>query len=184
MRPVDNYAFDIKELQSYIASKSRGKITGELAHAMHYYQVETVSSFQELIDQHKRKLDDKPVQLKFLRDTPLSTHRGMNMIMPSASRNRVETQQDEQMADVADGEAVAMGVEVVTEFSNPVPPPPMEPIIDDVEDEEMVEEPATDAPTGERVVERVDESGQNDDVVADPSSSSRGIPVILKPART
>ena len=183
MRPMDNYAFDIKELQSFIAFKSRGKITGELAHVMHYYEVETVPSFKELVDKHKRKQENKPVHLKFLHDTPLSLHRGMNMIMPSAPPSKVETQQDEQMVDVVEEESVAMEVEEVTEFSDPAPPPPMEPIIDDVEDEEMEVKQGTDAPTGERVVERIDESEQDDDVAAGPSSSSKGIPVVLKPAR-
>ena len=119
MRPRDNYAFDLKDLQSFIAFKSRGKITGELAHVMHYYEVDPVPSFQELVNKRKRKQEGKPLQMKFLNDTPLLLHRGVNTLMPLAPPSRVETQQDEQMVDTVQEESVAMEVEEVTEFATP-----------------------------------------------------------------
>ena len=67
-RSMDHYAFDLKELQSFIAFKSRGKIAGEPAHVMHYYDVDPVPSFKKLVAKQKGKQDSKPVQLKFLHD--------------------------------------------------------------------------------------------------------------------
>ena len=141
IRSVGQYAFDLKDLQSYIVSKARGKITRELAHVMHYYDVDPVPSFQALIASKAK--DSKPLKLKFLSDTPLQLHRGLNMLMPAATPAEAASHQDEPMTNASEDGPVAMEVEVVAELATPKPPPPpMDPIIEDYDEkmEQVTEE--------------------------------------------
>ena len=180
-RPRDNFVFDLKELHSHIAFKSRGKITGEMAHVMHDYDVDAVPAFKELMDQHKKKQEVKPLKLKFLHDTPRMFHRGINMLMPTASTAHSEPQHDEQMAEIVQEETTAMEVEEVSEFPDPLaPPPPLDPIIDDPEDDEMEVEEET--PSGGKLVEEIMEDEQAEDLAAGQSDVPKRTPVILKPA--
>ena len=151
-RPCNNYVkFAIDELQSYIASRSesesKGRISAEMAHVMHYYAIVPVPACKVLMDKHKKQQDAKPVNLKFLRDSPLMFHRGLNMLMPTAYGSATDVQQDEVMNDAAEEEsAIDMAVEEVATFPEPaVPPPPMDPIIED-QDEAMEEAEGAGAP--------------------------------------
>ena len=184
-RSLDHYTFNLKDLQSYIAFKSRGKITGELAHLMHYYDVDPVPSFKALASV-KEQPGSKPVQLKFLSDTPLQLHRGANMLMPAEPVNRNEAPADANMDVVAEEEeAVAMEVEEVSEFATPEPPPPpTEPIIEDDDDEEMEQATEKDEKPSERTIEIVPEVKEEDEPSTGyAGTSAKGPPVVLTPAR-
>ena len=184
-RSLDHYAFTLKDLQSYIASKSRGKITGELAHLMHYYDVDPVPSFKALASV-KEQPGSKPVQLKFLSDTPLQLHRGANMLMPAEPINRIDAPADASMdVVVEEEEAVAMEVEEVSEFATPEPPPPpTEPIIEDDDDEEMEQATGKDEKPSERITEIVPDVKEEDEPSTGyAGTSAKGPPVVLTPAR-
>ena len=151
---------------------------------MSYYDVDPVPSFKALTA--SKGQDSKPLQLKFLHDTPLQLHRGLNMLMPAARPAETTTSQDEPMNVAPEEGPVAMEVEVVTELATPnPPPPPMDPILEDF-DEEM--EPATeknDQPS-ERITSAVVTEEEKED--KEPSTgyagtSARGPPVVLTPAR-
>ena len=185
VRAVGQYVFDLKDLQSYIVSKARGKITSELAHVMHYYDVDPVPSFQALIASKSK--ESKPLKLKFLSDTPLQLHRGLNMLMPAPTTAEAAPQQDEPMAIATEEGPVAMEVEVVAELAtpSPPPPPPMAPIIEDY-DEKMEQAAEETDLQSDRIVSTViveDEKKEEDENIGYAGGSARGPPVILTPAR-
>ena len=184
IRSVGQYVFNLKDLQSYIVSKARGKITSELAHVMHYYDVDPVPSFQALIASKSK--ESKPLKLKFLSDTPLQLHRGLNMLMPAATPAEAASHQDEPMANASEEGPVAMEVEVVAELATPnPPPPPMDPLIEDF-DEKMEQVAEEEDPQSDRIISAVvveDEKKEEIESTGYAGGSARGPPVVLTPAR-
>ncbi len=186
-RRIENYAFDFKDLQSYVAAKAGGKLTAEMAHVMHYYAVDPVPVMRALMDLHKHKPDAKPVHLKFLKDTPLVFYRGLNMLMPATLNPEAVGQDDVVMVkEETEENATPMEVEEVSAFPDPiVPEPPLEPIVEDgpEEDEEMeevVEERPT-APASSAVSEEVPKVTTTKGLFSD-QPMAKGPPIVLKPA--
>ena len=165
-------------------SKARGKITSELAHVMHYYDLDPVPSFQALITSKSK--ESKPLKLKFLSDTPLQLYRGLNMLMPAPTPAEAAPQQDEPMATTAEHGPVAMEVEVVAELATPSPPPPpMAPIIENY-DEKMEQTAEETDLQSDRIVSTgivEDEKKEASENTGYAGGSARGPPVVLTPAR-
>lgn len=113
----DNFKFNMAEFQSFLAFKGKSKVTGEMVHVMHFYGIKNVPVFEELVSKYKAKNENKPVKLKFLTDTPLSSRRGFNMLMPESSTGAPETSaQDvpmEESTQAEDVEKEDITVEVV-----------------------------------------------------------------------
>ena len=101
LNPPGNYRINVHEFQSFYAAKSKNKITGEMVHVMHYYDVQNVPSFEELTRKYKAKNEDKPVKLKYLSDSAASGMRGFNMLMPvSVEQAQSSGTQDVPMVEV------------------------------------------------------------------------------------
>ena len=108
------------------------------------------------------------------------------MLMPAAPPTETATHQDEPMTNASEEGPVAMEVEVVAELATPdLPPPPMDPIIEDGDEEmEQVTE-EKDQPSEKATSAIVVEEEKEDKVPSTgyAGTSARGPPVVLTPAR-
>ena len=159
-QPMDRYKFNIQKFQSYLLSKSKGRVNKKMIHVMFYHGVENVPMFQEQMDLVKTKGANEPIKMKFLANTPLAQKRGINMLMPVSKDVRL------------------------TDASN-IPDPPGSPIIEDEEGDESEEEEDTkwSKLEGDRVVEGIEGDDSAEYVTSGPTHESRSTPVICKPAR-
>ena len=81
---MDDYKFNIHELQSYMLSENKGKINKEMMHVIHYHGVDNIPLFQKQVDLVMKRDANEPVRMKFLSNTPLAQRHGINMLLPVA----------------------------------------------------------------------------------------------------
>ena len=182
----EQYRFDMADFQSYTIGKSKSKdIRDQLIHILHYYNdVITVPLFLDLVQKRAEKTEHKPLVLKYIQDTPLTRSRGINALMPiDASAAAANT--DVNMT------ATAVQVIEVEDFPAPEfassstgrpPPPPYNPIIEDVPMQDAAGNPGITSPTG-AYIETVGEIDKVEQVGSAPwRTSSTYTPVTLTPS--
>lgn len=146
----DQYRFNMSDFQSYILSKCKPKeIRGELIHIFHHYDLIDVPAFREVVQEHTRKTEDRPLVLKYTQDTPLSESRGINALMP-ISASSGDAKADVDMKEASDE---TITIQEVEQFPDPnKPPPPDEPIIEDAEADDPMGTAGTTEPGGPNVM--------------------------------
>ncbi len=182
--PPDHYAFNMDDFQSYLHSKSRGgNVRQEMMHVLHCCSLITVPGMIEMAKDMAQTHVENPVKLKFLTGTPLAEREGINALMPIELQEIEEANDENMEEEQAENMEVSEDVKVeeVDEFTTPnQPPPPLDPLMEDITKEELEKEKRA-RTTGRRVVEEMTRAENVERVVTDPPEIRT--PVVLKPAK-
>lgn len=183
-RPPESYAFNMEDFQSYLLSKSRGgNVRHEMLHVLNYYSLITVPGLVEMAKDMAVTHAENPVKLKFITGTPLAERAGINNLMPielhvieETTDENMDEEKDENMEETED-----VKVEEVDQYTTPdQPPPPMDPLIDDITEKEQEKERRARA-SERRAVAEVAKAENAERVDTVPREARQ--PVILKPAK-